>query len=182
MSVLASDDLIVFWFSERVSKLWYNSNLAFDNEVEEKFSSMYQAACDGNLDSWKSTANGCLALILLFDQYPLNVFRNDQQSFATEKQAIQIAEHCINQGLDVQLTNTQRNFMYMPFMHSEDIKLQQKSLDLFKELNPDDTKFAIHHYNIIKKYGRFPHRNKILRRVNTSDEEYYLSTKEAFTG
>jgi len=176
------DNLIEFWFSERVKKLWYNSNPEFDREIEEKYSSMYHAACDGLLNDWQSTANGCLALIILFDQYPLNVFRDNIKSFATEKQAVQVAEHCVKHGFDKQITKIQRNFIYMPFMHSEEIALQELSIKLFKTINPDDVKYAFHHHNIIAKYGRFPHRNKILGRESTPEEIKYLSSKEAFTG
>jgi len=176
------ESLVTFWFSERVSALWYHSNPEFDREVEQKFSAMYQAATKGLLESWKVSAEGCLALIILFDQYPLNVFRNNAKSFATEQQAITIAQFCINQKLDIQLTKAQRSFIYMPFMHSEDIKQQELALTLFAALDAENLKYANHHFEIIKKFGRFPHRNKILERNNSTEEEIYLASKEAFTG
>jgi uncharacterized protein (DUF924 family) len=176
------EKIVNFWFSDRVEKLWYNSTPEFDNEVEQKFSSDYSAACNGELDHWKTSEIGCLALIILFDQYPLNVFRNNKQSFVTEKQAIDIAKHCVEQGLDKKLTKTQRSFIYMPFIHSEDIADQKLSIELFQNLDPENTKFAKHHFDIVEKYGRFPHRNKILGRESSSDEIDYLSSKEAFTG
>lgn len=176
------ENLIDFWFSERVSKLWYMSTPEFDLEVEEKFSSLYQAACDGQLKNWKMTAIGCLALIIIFDQYPLNVYRNDKRSFVTENQALEISEYALNEGYDKQLTKSQKSFMYMPFMHSEAISHQQRSLILFKSTDPEDFKFAQHHHDIIVNYGRFPHRNKILGRESTSDEIEYLASKDAFSG
>lgn len=176
------EELITFWFSDRVSQLWYNSTPEFDSEFEKKFSFWYQAAYDGLLENWKSTSNGCLALIILLDQYPLNVFRNNKKSFATEKQAIQVAEHCIKYNLDTELSRKQQSFIYMPFMHSENSEHQQKSVELFKKLDPENHKFASHHYDIVTKYGRFPHRNKILGRESTPEEIEYLSSKEAFTG
>jgi len=182
METYNPNDLIDFWFSERVSKLWYNSNSEFDNELETAFSKMYSAACDGELDSWKETKLGCLALIILFDQYPLNVFRNNKKSFATEQHAIDVAEYCIAQKFDLKLTNIQRSFIYMPFMHSEAIEQQKLSIELFKSLNPDNLKFAHHHHDIIAQYGRFPHRNDILGRDSTQAELDYLASSEAFTG
>ncbi|VAW91143.1 FIG027190: Putative transmembrane protein [hydrothermal vent metagenome] len=182
MPNLISQDLIDFWFSDRVSKLWYSSTPEFDKEVNDKFSSMYNAACDGELDNWRATANGCLALIILFDQYPLNVFRGDKKSFATETQALEIAQYCIDQGLDQQLTKTQQSFVAMPFMHSEQIAHQELAIKLYNNISPNNLEFAHHHYDIIKKYGRFPHRNKILGRQSTPEEQAYLESKEAFTG
>ncbi|MFV2061043.1 MAG: DUF924 family protein [Gammaproteobacteria bacterium] len=175
-------NLVTFWFSERVEKLWYNSTPEFDKELEQKFSSLYQDARDEKLNDWKTTATGCLALIIVFDQYPLNVYRNNKQSFATEKVAIEIAEHCIKQGFDKKLSNTQRSFVYLPFMHSEDIAHQKRSIELFRDLDPDNFTYAQHHHDIVEQYGRFPHRNSILKRVSTPAELDYLSSKEAFTG
>ncbi len=182
MSKLNSQDLIDFWFSERVSKMWYNSTPDFDEEIKDKFSAMYCAACNGELNEWRATATGCLALIILFDQYPLNVFRGDKQSFATEQQALELAQHCITQKLDQQLTKTQQSFVVMPFMHSEAIAHQELAITLYKNISADNFKFAHHHFNIIKKFGRFPHRNNILGRESTPDEITYLESKDAFIG
>ncbi len=182
MSILNPQVLIDFWFSERVSNMWYNSTPDFDEEVKEKFSSMYSAACNGELTEWRATAAGCLALIILFDQYPLNVFRGDKQSFATEQQALELAQHCIAQGLNKQLTKTQQSFVVMPFMHSEAMEHQELAIKLYENISADNLKFAQHHFNIIKKFGRFPHRNTILGRESTPDEIIYLESKDAFTG
>ncbi len=182
MTDLNSKTLIDFWFSERVSKLWYNSTPEFDAEVEEKFSSLYQAACDGVLDEWQETSVGCLALIILFDQYPLNVFRNTKQSFANEQQALKIAEFCIDNNLDEELSDSKKSFIYIPFMHSEDILFQEISVRYFKKLDPDNFKYAQHHHDIVARFGRFPHRNRILGRDSTADEIEYLASDQAFTG
>jgi len=174
--------LIDFWFSERVSQLWYDSTPEFDREVEEKFSSLYQSACAGELTDWRVTSAGCLALVILFDQYPLNVFRNTKESFAHEQAALKIAEFCIENDLDIELSDTQKSFIYMPFMHSEDLVFQDVSVRYFKKLNPDNFKFAQHHHDIVARFGRFPHRNSILGRDSTVEEIEYLASDGAFKG
>jgi len=182
MNQFKPEQLNEFWFSERVTKLWYHSTPEFDAEVEQQFSAMYQAACDGRLDDWQATAQGCLALILLFDQYPLNVFRNDKKSFATASNAIKTAEQCINKGFNQTLTKAQQSFTAIPFMHSENNEHQALSVKLYKNISVDNLKYARHHFEIVEKFGRFPHRNKILGRESSPEEIAYLTSEQAFTG
>lgn len=178
-----SDELISFWFSEPISKRWFNSTPDFDNELRERYAELYAQAAQGQLDAWQASAHGALALVILLDQIPLNIFRGLAQSFATEAQARDVADCAIGRGFDQQLGDTQKAFLYMPFMHSEDLADQERSVALYSAAGLDSNlRFARHHRELIRRFGRFPHRNAILGRVSTAEEIAYLNSKEAFHG
>ena len=129
------------------------------------------------------TARGCLALVIILDQFPLNMFRGEARSFATEARSREVARRAIEKGFDKELPVEQCAFLYMPFMHSEDLADQKLGLELFNQPGLESNlRFARHHHAIIETYGRFPHRNKALGRSNTEAETEYLNSKEAFTG
>jgi len=181
--IVNTDDLLDFWFSERVAKLWFNSTPEFDQELRDKFMETYRTATLGHLDDWQETAKGALALVIIFDQLPLNMFRSKPESFATEENARHIAGMAVNKGFDQALTDRQKAFLYMPFMHSEDLGDQDRSVALYEKANlKDNLRFALHHRDIIRRFGRFPHRNFILGRESTKEELEYLASKEAFHG
>lgn len=183
ISIVSAEQLLDFWFSERVAKLWFNSTPAFDDELRERFASTYAAACRGELDDWRASATGALALVILFDQIPLNIFRGQAEGFATEAQARAVAEQAIARGLDVQLNGEQKAFLYLPYMHSENLADQDTSVDLFTRAGLDNNlRFARHHREIVRRFGRFPHRNAILGRESTPEEIAWLASKEAFKG
>ncbi len=175
--------LIDFWFSERVAKRWFNSTPAFDDELRELFAETYQAACRGVLGDWEDTPHGALALVILFDQIPLNIFRRQAQSFATEARARQVAGRAIARGFDAKLSEPQKAFLYMPYMHSENLVDQDTSVDLFTRAGlSNNLRFANHHREIVRRFGRFPHRNQILSRESTEEELAWLASKDAFKG
>ena len=174
--------LLQYWFSPQVKPLWFAATAEFDQEFEKSFSTYYTAACRGELNDWKNTAQGSLALVLLFDQYPLNVFRGQKQCFATEQQARDIANLAIEQGLDQQLTEEQKVFLYMPLMHSESLQDQDRSVELCQTAGLTNLEYAKHHREIIRRFGRFPHRNAILGRHSTPEELDYLNSDQAFNG
>lgn len=181
--ITTAQTLIDFWFSERVAKLWFNSTPAFDDELRERFATTYQAACRGNLDAWEATAHGALALVILFDQVPLNIFRRQAQSFATEARAREVANRAIAQGYDAGFSDPQKAFLYMPYMHSENLADQDTSIDLFTRAGlSNNLRFAHHHREIVRRFGRFPHRNEILGRESTEEESAWLASKDAFKG
>ena len=183
MSEYSYKDIIDFWFDENTKPLWFNSSPVFDAELKEKFEETYIAACDGKLSSWENNAEGLLALVILFDQFSLNMYRGDEKSFATEKRSREISLKAIEKGLDKTLTNEQKAFMYMPFMHSETLTDQDKAITLFEEAGlKENAKYAHHHRDIVQRFGRFPHRNSILNRENTDAEKNYLMSGEAFLG
>jgi len=183
MSICNYQEIIDFWFDEEHKSLWFNSNPLFDSELKEQFESTYTAACEGELSVWEQHPEGLLALVILFDQFPLNMYRGDVKSFATEDRSRDLADQAIEKGWDVKLSNEQKAFLYMPFMHSENLEDQDRGIALFEQagLN-ENAKFAHHHRDIIHRFGRFPHRNSILNRENTDAEKNYLISGEAFLG
>ena len=181
--IVNAEELLDYWFSESVAKLWFNSTPEFDQELRDKFMDTYQAASEGQLNDWQETAKGALALVIIFDQLPLNMFRGKPESFAAEAKAREIAGQSIDNGFDQTFTDKQKAFLYMPFMHSEDLDDQDRSVALYEKANLNDNlRFAHHHREIIRRFGRFPHRNDILGRESTQEELDYLSSKEAFKG
>ena len=175
--------IIDFWFADETRKLWFNSTSKFDRSLSERFMHSWERACRGELDHWMETGEGCLALVIILDQFPLNMFRGSAQCFTSEAQSRVVATVAIERGFDKELPAEQRTFMYMPFMHSEDLKDQELALKLFDQPGLESNlRFARHHHSIIEKYGRFPHRNAHLGRDNTDAEIEYLNSKEAFNG
>ena len=183
MTDMTFADVVDYWYQPEVKKRWFNSTPAFDSELKNRFLNYYATAVTGELDHWQNHALGSLALVILFDQIPLNIFRGGKKSFATEARSREVARHAINSGQDKQLTKEQLVFLYMPFMHSENLADQDYSVELFSAAGLEENlRFARHHRGIIERFGRFPHRNKILGRESTEDEKEYLASKEAFHG
>jgi len=182
-SKIRIDELISYWFSDPVKKLWFNSTPEFDEELRKKYLSVLEQAEKGELDHWREEPLGALALIIILDQFPLNMFRRQPRSFATEAQARQLAEYAVSKGFDNQLDAAQKAFLYLPFMHSENLADQDKSVSLFEKAGlTENLKYAIHHRGIVQRFGRFPHRNSVLGRESTTEEIRYLNSKEAFLG
>lgn len=178
-----ADEFLRFWFSEAASKYWFKSTPEFDDSLRERFLELYELAMHGQLDDWRDTAPGSLALVILFDQIPLNIFRGKPQSFASEEQARRVASIAIKHGFDKQLTDKQKVFLYMPFMHSENLQDQDYSVSLFELAGLQvNLRYAKHHRGIIARFGHFPHRNAILGRKSTPEEIAYLDSPEAFHG
>ena len=178
-----SNELIAFWFSARVRPLWFNSTPEFDAELREHYLTTYYAALSGELASWADTAEGALALVICLDQLPLNMFRGQVESFAGEAPSRLVAEAAIEQGLDQFLSGEQKAFLYMPYMHSENLADQGRVLELFAQAGlMDNLQWAKHHRDIVARFGRFPHRNAVLGRESTAEEMAWLASDEAFTG
>ena len=177
----AAQALLAFWFSESSRARWFDSTPAFDDRVREGFESIFEAAQAGRLADWESTAEGALALVIALDQLPLNMYRGEPRSFSGEAPARAIAGRAIERGLDAQLEPERRAFLYLPFMHSEDLADQDRSLQLHREAGLE-TRWAEHHRDIVRRFGRFPHRNRILGRADTPAEREYLESGQAFNG
>lgn len=176
-------NIIEFWFSEQVKALWFHSTSDFDADLKEKYLAIYTEAKNSKLENWQEQPLGALALVIVLDQFPLNIFRGQAASFATEALSREIAEQAINQGFDAELSIEQKSFLYLPYMHSEKLVDQEQALILFNQEGLEANHgFAQHHYDIVKKFGRFPHRNKILGRENTQAEIAYLNSDTAFKG
>ena len=175
--------LLDFWFSEEVKKKWFNSTPEFDQQLKDTYESPWQQGVDGELESWTESADGCLALVILFDQLPLNMYRNRAESFSSEQLARNVADLAVLQGFDQQLPDDRKGMLYMPFMHSGNLEDQKRSIELFEKAGlKEAARFSHHHYGIVEKFGRFPHRNKALGRESTPAEIEYLDSDEAFTG
>jgi uncharacterized protein (DUF924 family) len=179
-------EILEFWFGKpdqpeygKNRKVWFTKNPKFDQEVRSRFLSVYQQAAAGQLDDWKTSPLGCLALIILLDQFPRNMFRGQPQAFATDSQALAYAQHAVAQGFDKLLLPIQRGFVYMPFEHSENLEHQHQCVELFSTLEdaPECSSgidYAHRHLKVIKRFGRFPHRNEILGRETTPEEAEFL--------
>lgn len=176
-------EIIKFWFDEIDSALWFNSTPEFDTVLKDKFEQVVDAALNNEFSSWQTTAEGCLALVIVLDQFPLNIYRGEPKSFAGESISREVARKAIEQKLDQQLEGPKKAFLYLPFMHSENMADQNLSVELFEKAGlKENLRFAKHHRDIVKRFGRFPHRNEILGRENTDDELDYLKSENAFLG
>jgi uncharacterized protein (DUF924 family) len=176
-------EILEFWFSDRVHKLWFNSTPEFDQELRDRFLQTYIKCMNNELKEWEDTTDGALTLVIVLDQFPLNMFRGKPESFATEAAARQIAETVISRGDENKLSDEQKAFLYLPFVHSENLDDQNRSVALYEQAGLiENLKYAKHHRELIKRFGRFPHRNTILGRENTAEELAYLNSKDAFLG
>jgi uncharacterized protein (DUF924 family) len=178
--------ILDFWFGApddpefgRPRKAWFTNDPAFDDEMRRRFLADYEKAARGELDALRSSAEGCLALCILLDQFPRNAFRGDPRAFATDAQAVAVAEHAIAQGFDRQLLPVQRWFLYLPYEHSEDLAHQRRAVELFGAVSeamhdPEPVEWAVKHLRVIERFGRFPHRNAVLGRTSTPEEIEFL--------
>lgn len=169
------DEVLNFWFSEQVKPLWFKKSDEFDREIKQRFLNIYQLAQTGELTSWRDRSDDLLALIIIFDQFPRNMFRNTAQAFATDAQALDLTKYALSNNYPQDLAAEQQVFLYMPLMHSENEADQALSVELFRALGKEDNlNFAIKHQDVINRFGRFPHRNQILGRESTQAEAEFL--------
>jgi len=183
LTAKVAQSVLDFWFANTNKKHWFNSTVEFDQLIKSKFESTWESAAKRELDDWRKDPESALALIIVLDQFPLNMFRGDKKSFSTEAYAIEVAHHSINNKFDKRVDIEKLSFLYLPLMHSENIEDQNLSVSLFKHAGLEDNlRFAKHHRDIVKQFGRFPHRNAILKRVSNSDEIEYLNSPHAFKG
>ena len=168
------NDVIGFWLGAGPDK-WFKKVIAFDEAIRLKFESTHHRAARSEYDAWADSPDGALALLILLDQFPRNLYRNSAHAFATDPKARAIARAAIERGFDRQADPALRNFFYLPFEHSEDIADQDYGLALVAEAGiEDDLKWAAIHRDIIARFGRFPHRNAALARVTTPEEQAFL--------
>lgn len=168
--------IIAFW-REAGPEKWFNKDEAFDAAIRGHFLETHLAAAAGKLSDWEATPEGAYALLLLLDQFPRNLFRGSAQAFATDAQALDVAERAIAKGFDKRFEGPERRFFYLPHMHSEKLADQERCIALCEEANdPEGVKFAIIHRDIIRDFGRFPHRNPVLGRETTPQEQAFLDS------
>ena len=171
-----SSEIIKFWFEEIDSALWWKKDLDFDAVIIRRFADIHQQACAGELYAWRTTAQGRLAEIIILDQFSRNMFRDKQAAFAQDSLALILTQELISLGLDKALTKIQRSVVYLPFMHSESLIIHEVAAQLYKNLDiAYSYEFELKHKLIIEKFGRYPHRNKILGRTSTANETIFLT-------
>lgn len=176
MSEFASvGDVLSFWFEESSPAQWYKKDRDFDEAIRARFEDTVRAALAGELDEWAETPAGCLALILVLDQFTRNIYRDTPRAFSGDARALELSLRCVEEGHVADDEPARRQFMLMPMMHSEELAVQERSLPLFEEFtNPNSYDFAVRHRDIIARFGRFPHRNAILGRASTDEELAFL--------
>ena len=164
------DEVLDFWFGLEPER-WWKADPQLDEEVRERFEELWEEKRDLPPESFLDSARDALAAVVLFDQFPRNMFRGHADQFSTDPLALAVAKKAVDRGLDEQLEPRQRGILYMPFQHSEDMDDQRRSLLLFTDLGDgEQLDYARKHHDIIKRFGRFPHRNEILGRRARPEE------------
>ena len=176
MANAAIADIVSFW-REAGPEKWFEKDDEFDLMIRSRFLAIHEAAARGEIAAWEETAEGALALLILLDQFPRNMFRNSGRAFATDHLARAVADRALARGFEQETDATMRPFFYLPFMHSELLADQDRCLQLYGALgDPQQLKFAATHRDIIVKFGRFPHRNRLLGRETTPAEREFLDS------
>ena len=174
-------DLLAFWRDAGRAK-WFRKDAAFDAEIAARFRASHEAAAAGRRADWEATPEGALALLIVLDQFPRNMFRADARAYAADPLARSVAGRAIMRGFDQQVPTGERLFFYLPFEHSEDLVDQERCIALMRGTgNADLLKWAELHADIIRRFGRFPHRNAALGRTTTAAEQAFLDGG-GFTG
>ncbi|QUY49783.1 DUF924 domain-containing protein [Serratia plymuthica] len=167
--------VIDFWFEEIDPVMWFKNDDEFDRDLQVRFGELWHAAAAGELAHWRDTIEGRLAEVIVLDQFSRNLYRGTPRAFSSDCMALVLAQEAIRSGQCAQLSREQRGFLYLPFMHSESAVIHQQALALYTELNNgDQLEFELRHKAIIDRFGRYPHRNAILGRVSTPEEEAFL--------
>jgi len=168
-----AQEVLDFWFrGDAPRKEWFQKDPAFDQAIVARFSDLHALAASGGLAHWQDSPRDCLALIILLDQFPRNMFRGTARAFATDAMALEAAKHAIRAGYDRSMSDVERTFVYLPFEHSENLADQERALQLFA--GNANYEWARRHWEIIRRFGRFPHRNAVLGRESTAAEIEFL--------
>jgi uncharacterized protein (DUF924 family) len=167
-------DVLAFWRGAGPEK-WFKKDAAFDAEVGARFLGAYERAVRGELSGWEATPEGALALVIVLDQFPRNMFRAQARTYAADALARDIARRALARGFDRDVSSADRQFFYLPFMHSEDLADQEHCVALARDYGNDEfTEYAEQHADIVRRFGRFPHRNAMLGRATTPAEQEFL--------
>ena len=168
-------EVLKFWFDELEPKQWWIKDAALDRLITDRFAALHRQATRGELYSWRGQAQGRLAEIIILDQFSRNMYRGSCLSFASDAQALALAQEAVSVGADELLTPMERNFLYMPYMHSESPVIHQVALELFRRNGTEASyEYEVRHKEIIDKFGRYPHRNAVLGRESTAAEIEFL--------
>lgn len=174
---MAHNLIIDFWFNELSPEQYWKKDPDLDRQIAERFGDYHHAAALGELWSWRSSVEGRLAEIIVLDQFSRNIYRDDPRSFAYDGMALLLAQQLVDLALDSQLPTEKRAFVYLPYMHSESLLIHDQALILFDQQGLENNlEFEHRHLAILKRFGRYPHRNEILGRVSTKEELAFLET------
>ena len=168
-------DVLKFWFEELTPKDWFMKSDDLDNQIKLRFKELLDSAKQSEYYSWRTTPKESLAEVILLDQFARNIYRDTPEAFDADPLALSLSQHAIEKGFDKELSDVEKSFLYMPFMHSESKQIHVEALVLFKDL-PANYDFELRHKEIIDRFGRYPHRNKILGRESTPEEIEFLKT------
>jgi uncharacterized protein (DUF924 family) len=170
------DRVLAFWFSKDIKQRWFAPTSAFDRVIRERFADLFTRAATGELAAWQASPDGCVALCILLDQVPRHIFRGTPRAFATDADAVEVAQRAVDRGFDRGLPSDQKQFLYVPFSHSERLSDQLRAAKLFEAAGLDAALAYVQgHLAIIRRFGRFPHRNAIVGRSSTSEELEFLA-------
>jgi len=173
MTSAKSADILRFWFDGHQED-WFAKNPAFDAQIRSRFLARHEEAAVGQLAQWGEEAASCLALVIVLDQFPRNMFRGEARAFATDPLAPAVARAILERGWDKQMTRAQQLFAFLPFEHSESLADQNLACELMKDFGEEQLRYALRHREIIERFGRFPHRNRVLGRESTAAEIEFL--------
>jgi uncharacterized protein (DUF924 family) len=201
LSPAAPEKILSYWFSEPEEsasylrsrgRIWFGGGQSLDQEIKAKFGPSVEAAGRGELESWRDEPGSCLALILLLDQFPLNIFRNEARGYELSERSIPVALAALDQGFHEAMHPVQKSFFYLPLEHAEDLALQERCVGLFRALESQcrggfwaewaagSLEWAERHLRVVKDFGRFPHRNEALGRASTPEEIAFLQKGRPF--
>ena len=166
--------ILAFW-REAGPDRWYKRDVAFDADIRERYRELWRKAAAGELSSWEASDDGTLALVIMLDQFPRNMFRDDALTYSSDALARETARRALARGVDARVDPELREFLYLPFMHSEHLGDQLHCIALFQRVgDAEQLKYAEDHADIIRRFGRFPHRNPVLGRATTPEEQAFL--------
>jgi uncharacterized protein (DUF924 family) len=170
----SAENVVAFWLAAGPDR-WFEADDAFDAEIRNRFATTYEDAAAGRLCAWEDWPEGALALLIVLDQFPRNMFRHTARCYAADPLARSVARSAIARGCDQQVAMPQRQFFYLPFEHSEELADQELAVELMEKTgDADSLKWAVLHRDIIQRFGRFPHRNAVLARTTTPEEQAFL--------
>jgi uncharacterized protein (DUF924 family) len=171
--ITTAEQVLAFWFSHRDD--WWKKSPEFDAEVRDRFQALHAALLRGEHDSWRDEVRSALAYVIVLDQLSRNMFRDQARMYIGDTAALEAARSAIDRGFDAALDQVEKGFLYMPFMHSESLADQDRSVALFAALgNDENSRYAVQHRDIVARFGRFPHRNALLGRTSTEEETEFL--------
>jgi uncharacterized protein (DUF924 family) len=174
------NEVLLYWFGELTIDDWFTNKQATDDTIRNRFSALHEDLCSAIPSEAFLEPKAALAAVIVFDQFPRNMFRGTAEAFASDRLAIAVAANALANGFDTQLADRQKEFLYLPFGHSEQLPDQERCVALFEALGGDSVKYAIEHRDIIARFGRFPHRNRALGRESTEEERAFMAEHKGF--